>query len=191
MHTFFIPNNITCSINIIIFLCDTCPRLHFFACFSCLHTHFVDYNNKFACPGMNFEHNYTFSWLLYAYCTPFLLFHRKITHLLGQVLLFFFSPPLAAFYLCSLYYAFFSSQSPNIAVILQGGSVLFTEGIILAYNSWHFVGSWLFPFGCVVVWPVWLMGWALGCQTIHDKETTTVSSHPHSDWWTQYISSNY
>lgn len=107
---------------------------------------------------------------------------------MGQLLLLLFSPPVSLLCLCSLYYAVFNSHDPSdVAVALEGGAGIVGQGIVLAYNSWHFVGSWLFPVGCLAVWPVWLMGWKLACQRVCDGEgsgadsTDTISSHPHSD----------
>ena len=84
----------------------------------------------------------------------------------------------------------FNSHDPSdVAAVLEGGAGIVGRGIVLAYNSWYFVGSWLFPVGCVAVWPVWLMGWRLACQRVcegdDDSGTGSTespsSSHPHSD----------
>ena len=72
--------------------------------------------------------------------------------------------------------------------MIEGGVGVAGRGLVLAYNSWYFVGSWLFPVSCLAVWPVWVMGWRLACQRVCDKEdraeiaeTDNSSSHPHSD----------
>ena len=91
------------------------------------------------------------------------------------------------FYLCSLYFAVFVSRdsTTDVTAAVLGGADMLGRGLVLAYNSWHFVGSWLFPVGCAVVWPVWLMGWRLGCQTVCDGgsggDEAAHSSKPHSD----------
>ena len=71
----------------------------------------------------------------------------------------------------------------------MGGVDLTGRGLVLAYNSWFFAEAWLFPVGCVVVWPVWLMGWRLACQSVQEEEegacgrktVTPPSAHLHSD----------
>lgn len=74
----------------------------------------------------------------------------------------------------------------------MGGVGVAGRGLVLAYNSWFFAEAWLFPVGCVVVWPVWLMGWRLACQTVQEekeegereggkKSASSSASHPHSD----------
>ena len=108
----------------------------------------------------------------------------RLRHRMGQILLVLFSPPLSLLYLCCLYHALFISSGPitDIAALLEGGVGLAGRGLVLAYNSWHFVGSWLFPVGCVAIWPVWLMGWRLACQTVReDGRDSERTAHPHSD----------
>lgn len=105
----------------------------------------------------------------------------RLHHRLGQLLLLLFSPPLSILYLCCLYHAVFISHDPaDISAVLEGGVGMVGQGLVMAYNSWYFVGSWLFPLGCVAVWPVWLMGWRLACQNVCNSEQSD-SPHLHSD----------
>lgn len=114
--------------------------------------------------------------------------HRgKAPHIMEQALLLLSSPPLVVLYLCSLYHALFISPNSDPLLALEGGATMASEGLVLAYTSWHFVGSWLFPVGCLAVWPAWLMTWVLGCQVVSHVKTSvsgsgdTASPHPHSD----------
>ena len=60
-------------------------------------------------------------------------------------------------------------------------SVLFTEGVDMAvrgvvqsFSAWYTVGSWLYPYVCVVVWPIWLMNWTVCC--LREHSVTKLSS---------------
>ena len=105
---------------------------------------------------------------------------------MSQLLILLLAPPLAIVSLCSLYCAVFVSETPSfdLETALVGGVGVAGRGLVLAYNSWYFVEAWLFPVGCLGVWPVWLMGWRLTCQQVREEEAQKIdksSSHPHSD----------
>lgn len=97
----------------------------------------------------------------------------KVLHLLKMVVVLLCAPPLCLVYFCSAYISLFSLV-PNTSIlqVLTAGSQLALEGTVMAYNSWHFVGSWIFFVTCTVVWPLWLMSWVLcsSRQEEHEKQ---------------------
>ena len=115
---------------------------------------------------------------------------RRIGHLFRCLATLLLSPPL-----CLVYFALafillfhpttlspFSPLDPTDLLTRAGRLVL--DGVAWSYNCWFFVGSWLYPFVCVVVWPLWLMYWTLSCQVArqHDGHTPSkLEPHPHSD----------
>ena len=115
---------------------------------------------------------------------PVLCSGRRLHHRSGQLFLLLLSPPLATIYLCSLYLSLLSdTPSSDLGAVLMGGAGVAGRGLVLSYNSWFLFGAWLFPVGCLVVWPAWLMGWRLSCHQVKEEEedTNISSSHPHSD----------
>lgn len=45
-------------------------------------------------------------------------------------------------------------------------------------NAWHFVGAWIYPYVCMVVWPLWLMVWSVCWMPVEPADR---EPHPHSD----------
>ena len=163
-------------------ICHPLP-LHPFHVSSAIPSHFLP-PNGISCP---FSPRF-----LLSFHPPFS--GGRLGRVLGQLFLLLCSPPLSILYLCCLYNTLLASNtspSSDIGAVLVGGVGVAGRGLVLAYNSWYFAEAWLFPVGCVVVWPAWLMGWKLACQTVQEEEekesgrgggkTDSSASHLHSD----------
>lgn len=95
---------------------------------------------------------------------------------LGLTLLL--SPPLCLFYLC-LAYSFLSSPHDSLPELASASLALLLQGAVSAYNSWIFVGSWLYVVLCMLVWPMWLLPWTLSSQKV--QADSLDEPHLHSD----------
>ena len=102
---------------------------------------------------------------------------RDTFHFLKMVVTALFTPPLCLFYFCSIY-NFLFKLTPELSLlqVLTEGFRLALEGTIVAYNSWHIVGSWIYFVGCTIVWPLWLISWVL-CSSQQEDLVTHEKQH--------------
>ncbi|XP_064398574.1 glycosylphosphatidylinositol anchor attachment 1 protein-like [Halichondria panicea] len=81
--------------------------------------------------------------------------------------------PLAVLvYLCALHH-YTTIPQATVSELFFEGVAMAMRGVVHSYSSWHLIGSWLFPFVCVVVWPLWLMNWTVCCL----QKPTNIQSH--------------
>ena len=116
---------------------------------------------------------------------------QRIGHLFRCLATLLLSPPLCLVYFALAFLLLFrptslssSPPGPDPTDLLSRAGRLVLDGVAWSYNCWFFVGSWLYPFVCVVVWPLWLMYWTLSCQVARQRDGHTPSKlepHPHSD----------
>ena len=87
---------------------------------------------------------------------PFDHFFRKrskVNHLLRCAITFLLSPPFCLVYFCLASTLLFppADVSPsNPTELLSYAVKMVLDGVAWSYNSWFFVGSWLYPFVCAV-----------------------------------------